>query len=189
MVHLDVLDPDVPAGLAASGLETKPAPDPAEVKRPALILRGPGQKAPPELADIAIELRPDASPVALRELVRVAMENVALKQQVTQFENEAHRRHRQFRELNRIALALSAEKDIQRLQSFILTSMRQLTHADGASLWLKTDEEGEPKLFLASSQNHSIDKITYSAFKVPVAEKTVVGYPVSVPKIQTHAHA
>jgi HD-GYP domain-containing protein (c-di-GMP phosphodiesterase class II) len=189
MVHLYVLDSDLPARLAASGLETEKLPDPAAVERPALILLGPGQKAPTELANIAIELPPDASPVALRELVRVAMENVALKQQVTQLESEAHRRHRQFRELNRIGIALSSEKDIERLQSFILTTMRQLTHADGASLWLKMDEEGEPKLFLASSQNHSIDKSTYSAFTVPVDEKTVVGYTVSVGKSQTYDDA
>ena len=108
MVHLYVLDRDLPAGLAAAGLETEKLPDPAAIEHPALILLGPGEKAPAELAGIAIELPPDASPSALRELVRVAMENVALKQQVTQLEGEAHRRHRQFRELNRIGIALSA---------------------------------------------------------------------------------
>src|ERR1700694_5188294 len=122
---------------------------------------------------------PRAAPrAALAELIRVAMKNVVLKQQVSELEHEAHRRHRQFKELNRIGIALSAEKDIDRLQSFILTTMRNLTHADGPSLWLKMDEDG-PKLFLASSQNHSLDKNTYQAFKVPVDEKSVVGYAVS----------
>src|SRR5690348_736809 len=189
MVHLYVLDSDLPAGLAATGLATERLPDPAAVEHPALILLGPGQKAPTELANIAIELPPHAAPVALRELVRVAMANVALKQQVTQLESEAHRRHRQFRELNRIGMALSAEKDIERLQSFILTTMRQLTHADGASLWLKMDEDGVPKLFLASSQNHSIDKNTYEAFTVPVDESSVVGYAVSVGSPQIYDDA
>src|SRR5260370_11696015 len=171
--HLYVLDRDQPAGLAAAGLETERLVDPEQIEQPALILLGPGQRAPETLADIALELPPDASPSVLRELLRVAMENVALKQQVTHLESEAHRRHRQFRDLNRIGIALSAEKDIDRLQSFILTTMRQLTHADGASLWLKMEDDGAPVLFLASSQNHSIDKSTYSAFKVPVDEKTV----------------
>jgi len=187
--HLYVLEADQPSGLAATGLETETLADPAEIERPALILLGPGQKAPDRLADIAIELPPDASAAALRELVRVAMENVVLKQQVTQLENEAHRRHRQFRELNRIGIALSAEKDIDRLQSFILTTMRQLTHADGASLWLKMEEDGEAKLFLASSQNHSIDKNTYSAFTVPVNDKSVVGYTVSMGTSQIYDDA
>jgi len=187
--HLYVLDRDQSTALAATGLETEKLTDPAQVEQPALILLGPGQQAPEPLAEMAIELPPDASPSVLRELVRVAMENVALKQQVTQLESQAHRRHRQFRELNRIGIALSAEKDIGRLQPFILTTMRQLTHADGASLWLKEEEDGVPKLFLASSQNHSIDKSTYSAFKVPVDDKTVVGYTVSMGASQIYDDA
>jgi HD-GYP domain-containing protein (c-di-GMP phosphodiesterase class II) len=187
--HLYVLSGDQPAGLAASGLETESLPDAAHVEQPALVLLRPGQQAPPELALTTLELPPDASPAAIRELIRVAMENVVLKQQVAQLEGEAHRRHRQFRELNRIGIALSAERDIERLQSFILTTMRQLTHADGASLWLKMDEDGAAKLFLASSQNHSIDKDTYQAFKVPVDERSVVGYTVSVGKSQIYEDA
>jgi HD-GYP domain-containing protein (c-di-GMP phosphodiesterase class II) len=178
--HLYVLDRDQAPGLATTGLQTETLHDPAQIEHPALILLSPGQKAPDPLAEIAVELPADASPAALRDLVRMAMENVVLKQQVAQLETEAHRRHRQFRELNRIGIALSAEKDIDRLQSFILTTMRQLTHADGASLWLKMEEDGGSKLFLASSQNHSLDKNTYSAFKVPVDERSVVGYTVSV---------
>src|SRR5256886_10392451 len=163
--------------------------DPSKVQQPALVVLGPGQKAPEQLAEIAIEVPPDAPPSAVRELVRVGMENIALKRQVTQFEDEAHRRHRQFRELNRIGIALSAEKDIDRLQSFILTTMRQLTNADGASLWLKMEEEGSPKLCLASSQNDSIDKDSYSAFTVPVDERSVVGYTVSTGKSQIYEDA
>src|SRR6266851_203461 len=179
-----------PANLLTElGLDRHPLGDPAEVVHPALILVSPGQLAPAGLDDITIAPPADSSPAALRELLRVAMQNVVLRRQVSQLDEQAARRHRQFRELNRIGIALSAEKDIERLQSFILTTMRQLTHADGASLWLKMDEEGEPKLFLASSQNHSIDKSTYSAFKVPVDEKTVVGYTVSVGKSQTYDDA
>jgi HD-GYP domain-containing protein (c-di-GMP phosphodiesterase class II) len=187
--HLYVLNGDQPQGLAATGLETERLDDAAGIEEPALILLAPGQH-PPAGADVtAVEVPPDAPAAAVREIVRVAMENVALKRQVTQLESEAHRRHRQFRELNRIGIALSAEKDIDRLQSFILTTMRQLTHADGASLWLKMEEDGVPKLFLASSQNHSIDKNTYQAFTVPVDEKSVVGYAVSVGSSQTYDDA
>src|SRR5437879_5466411 len=187
--HLYVLDRDQPTALAATGLQTEKLTDPARIEQPRRSLLGPGRQAPEPLAGMATELPPDASPAALRELVRVAMENVALKQQMTQLEAEAHRRHRQFRELNRIGIALSAEKDIDRLQSFILTTMRQLTHADGASLWLKMEVDGIPKLFLASSQNHSLDKNTYQAFTVPVDEKSVVGYTVSVGKSQIYDDA
>jgi hypothetical protein len=131
--------------LAALGLESRPLTNPAELVRPALILLSPGQLAPEGLADISIELPADAPPSSLRELIRVAMQNVALKQQVSQLEVQAQRQHRQFKELNRIGIALSAERDIAKLQAFILTTMRQLTSADGASLWLKTEVHGEPK--------------------------------------------
>src|SRR5438477_9990758 len=165
--HLYVLDEGQSAGLPATGLETEPLTDPAKVEEPALILLRPGQKVPDRLAPIAVELPADASPAAARELVRVAMENVVLKRQVMQLEDEAHRRHRQFRELNRIGIALSAEKDIARLQAFILTTMRQLTHADGASLWLKVDEEGEAKLVLARREDESTHTNLHSAFLAP----------------------
>src|SRR6266852_3869328 len=179
-----------PAGLLAElGLDSLRLGDPEEVVHPALILVSPGQQAPAGLDDITIAPPADSSPAALRELLRVAMENVVLKRQVSQLDEQAARRHRQFRELNRIGIALSAEKDIERLQSFILTSMRQLTHSDGASLWLKTEDPGGAKLFLASSQNHSIDKNTYSAFKVQVDEKSVVGYAVSVGESQIYDDA
>jgi HD-GYP domain-containing protein (c-di-GMP phosphodiesterase class II) len=175
--------------LAELGLQGQPLKDPAEVVHPAVILVGPGQAAPEGLADITIAPPVDAPLSALRELLRMAMENITLKREVTQLEEQAKRQHRQFSELNRIGIALSSERDIARLQEFILTTMRQLTNADGASLWLTAvGESGEPMLFLASSQNNSIDN-TYQAFKVPVDEKSVVGYTVSVGTSQIYEDA
>jgi HD-GYP domain-containing protein (c-di-GMP phosphodiesterase class II) len=175
--------------LAELGLESQPLTDPAQVVHPALILVGSGQEAPAGLSDITVAAPADASAPALRELLRVAMENVALKRQVTQLEEQTQRQHRQFEELNRIGVALSVERDISKLQEFILTTMRQLTNADGASLWLtSTGDKGEPMLFLASSQNNSIAN-TYSAFKVPVDEKSVVGYTVSMRRSQIYDDA
>jgi response regulator RpfG family c-di-GMP phosphodiesterase len=84
----------------------------------------------------------------------------------------------QLRELNRIGIALTAERDTHKLQDLILTTMRRLTNADGASLWLKTGgDDGQPKLFLSASQNTSINN-PYQAFKVPLDEKSIVGYAV-----------
>lgn len=191
--HIYVLDGQEPSELAtrlaATGLDAEALPAGADLEEPALVVVAPGQDVPEQLAPIALEIPSGASDAAVRELVRLRMENVELKHEVGQLEAEARRRHRQFRELNRIGIALSAEKDIDRLQSFILTTMRQLTHADGASLWRKMDEGGIPKLFLASSQNHSIDKDTYSAFTVPVDDKTVVGYAVTMGESQLYDDA
>ena len=175
--------------LAGAGLESEALGDPAQVVKPALVLLAPGQAAPEGLADIAIEVPGDASPTALRELVRIAMENIVLKQQVTQLEEQARRQHGQFEELNRIGIALSAERDIDKLQKFILTTMQQLTNADGASLWLKRDVDGMPRLALASSQNSSIENDTYQDFTVAVDDKTVVGYAVTTEESQIYEDA
>jgi len=171
------------------GLQSKPLGDADSVIAPALIVLAPGEAAPEGLEDSTMRPPADAPPAALREIFRVALQNAVLKLEVKQLEEQARRQHRQFEELNRIGIALSAERDIGKLQEFILTTMRQLTNADGASLWLKTPgEDGLPKLFLASSQNSSIDN-TYQAFKVPVDEKSVVGYTVTMGTSQIYDDA
>src|SRR5579864_9157429 len=179
----------LPRALAGVGLQSEALGDPAQVIKPALVLLAPGQVAPEGLADIAMAVPGDASPAALRELIRIAIENIALKQQVTQLEEQARRQHNQFEELNRIGIKLSAERDIEKLQKFILSTMQQLTNADGASLWLKRDEDGIPKLALASSQNSSIKDDTYQDFTVPVDDKTVVGYAVTTETSQIYHDA
>src|SRR3982074_975621 len=122
--------------LAALGLETKTLVSAAEVEQPALVVLASGERAPDGLAEIAIEQPDDAPASSVRELIRVAMENLALKRELSQLEEQAQRQHRQFKELNRIGIALSAERDITKLQEFILLTMRQLTHAEGASPWV-----------------------------------------------------
>ncbi len=176
------------AVLAELGLEGTALGEPETVATPAVIVLAPGEAAPEGFEDIAIRPPADAPPAALRELLRVALQNSVLKLEVKQLEEQARRQHRQFEELNRIGTALSAERDIVKLQEFILTTMRQLTNADGASLWLKTIDDDVPKLFLASSQNFSIDN-TYQAFKVPVDEKSVVGYTVTMGTSQIYDDA
>jgi HD-GYP domain-containing protein (c-di-GMP phosphodiesterase class II) len=177
------------AVLAELGLEGTALGSADAVTTPAVIVLAPGEAAPEGLEDLAIRPPADAPPAALRELLRVALHNSVLKLEVKQLEEQARRQHRQFEELNRIGKALSAERDTDKLQDFILTTMRQLTNADGASLWLKTVDDGATKLFLASSQNFSIDKDTYQAFKVPVDEKSVVGYTVTVGTSQMYDDA
>jgi HD-GYP domain-containing protein (c-di-GMP phosphodiesterase class II) len=176
--------------LAEMGHQGTRLEDTTTIVSPALILLGPGQSAPQGLADISIAIPPDSSPAALRYLLHLAMENVRLEQLVRQHEEQARRQHRQFEELNRIGIALSAERDIGKLQEFILTTMRQMTNADGASLWWKTvGEDGQPKLALRASQNASIDQSTYQDFKVPVDEKSVVGYAVTTKTSQIYDDA
>ena len=168
------------AVLAELGLEGTALGSGETVTLPAVIVLAPGEAAPEGLEDMVIRPPADAPPAAVREMLRIALQNSVLNLDVKQLQEQARRQHRQFEELNRIGIALSAERDIAKLQEFILTTMRQLTNADGASLWLKkTGDDGAAVLFLASSQNHSLDKDTYQAFTVKVDERSVVGYTVT----------
>ena len=164
------------AVLEELGLHGMPLSQADLTASPVVVVLAPGEAAPEGLESSAIRPPADAPPAALREILRMGLQNAVLRQEVTQLQEQARGQHRQFEELNRIGIALSAERDIGKLQEFILTTMRQLTNADGASLWLKNDEG--TKLRLSSSQNHSLDKDTYQDFTVPVDETTVVGYTV-----------
>jgi HD-GYP domain-containing protein (c-di-GMP phosphodiesterase class II) len=154
--------------LAELGLAGEPLGDPGSVITPAVIVLASGEAAPEGFESSVLRPPADASPAALRELLRVARREAVV--------------HRQFRDLTQIGIKLSAERDIEKLQQFILTTLRQLTNADGASLWEKekaVGDDGQQKLALRASQNASIDQNTYQAFKVPVDEKSVVGYTVT----------
>jgi len=164
--------------LAELGLAGEPLGDPGSVISPAVIVLASGEAAPEGFESSILRPPADASPAALRELLRVARREAVL--------------HRQFRELNQIGIKLSAERDIDKLQQFILTTLRQLTNADGASLWEKektVGDDGQLKLALRASQNASIDQNTYQAFKVPVDEKSVVGYTVTIGRSQIYDDA
>jgi hypothetical protein len=100
VIHVYVLgnfeQPGLTDVLAELGLEGKPLSDPVDVLEPALILVGPGHEVPAGYSDIAFTPPVDAPQSVLRELLRVAMENVVLKRQVAQLDQQAARRHRQF---------------------------------------------------------------------------------------------
>ncbi len=49
-----------------------------------------------------------------------------------------------FKEFNRVALALSAERDVNRLMELILSKCREVTTADAGSLYLVEEKEEEP---------------------------------------------
>jgi len=75
--------PGLSAVLTELGLEATPLNDQVDVLEPALILIGPGHKAPPGYSDISLAPPVDAPPSVLRELPRVARESVVLKRPFT----------------------------------------------------------------------------------------------------------
>ena len=79
--------------------------------------------------------------------------------------------------LQRIGLALSAERDLVRLQQTIVRSARMLTHADSGSLYLLEDgPEGERVLRFAVAQTGPDDAGTHLGAVLPLSRSSISGY-------------
>ncbi|RYG57538.1 GAF domain-containing protein, partial [bacterium] len=89
--------------------------------------------------------------------------------------SEAALSARRLRHLSQIGLALSAERDIRRLLAMILTASRELTGADGGTLYIvERDKQGDKKLFFRAAQNDSI--IVDQSMTFAVGASSLAGY-------------
>jgi len=89
-----------------------------------------------------------------------------------------------FKELNRVALALSAERDVNRLLDLILTKCREVTTADAGSLYLVEEKDPDPgqwdvkaertlRFVVAQNDSKSLDLKTAS---LPLNRASIAGY-------------
>jgi HD-GYP domain-containing protein (c-di-GMP phosphodiesterase class II) len=89
-----------------------------------------------------------------------------------------------FKELNRVALALSAERDVNRLLDLIVTKCREVTTADAGSLYLVEEKEPDPgvwdaeaeralRFVVAQNDSKSLDLKTAS---LPLNRASMAGY-------------
>ena len=101
-------------------------------------------------------LPPDGDPQALAVALRCAVREAAAADRCFALEHERRRLAGEITKLNRIGIALSAERDPERLLNFILTTARDFTSSDAGSLYiLERDDEGRRLLRFTSSQNDS----------------------------------
>jgi HD-GYP domain-containing protein (c-di-GMP phosphodiesterase class II) len=131
----------------------------------AIILAGKDQPAASQLrlATCYTGEVPAAGPLAA--LARTALETARLRAElgvtrraVTESRTALQQREAALRELQRVAIALSAERDADTLQQLILSKSRELTGADAGSLYLvQTDPEtGVRQLRFQWAQNDSM---------------------------------
>ena len=86
------------------------------------------------------------------------------------------RLERELGELNAIGIQLSAERNLDVLLETILTKAREITRADGGSLYLvEENADGPPRLRFAVAQCESVD-IPFRAVSLPLDHKSVAGY-------------
>jgi HD-GYP domain-containing protein (c-di-GMP phosphodiesterase class II) len=107
---------------------------------------------------------------ALIATVRAAAATLAARDDLQAARGESER-------LIQIGLALSAERDITKLQQTIVRSARELTRADSGSLYLLEEGEGgERVLRFAVAQTGPGDGGTYLGAVLPLSRTSISGY-------------
>ena len=123
-------------------------------------------------------LRP-VTPVRLRHKLERAVDSLGKRSAIRQLEKAYDRRGEELSQLNDIGVALSAERDIDKLLELILQKSREITVADAGSLYLvEPAQEGGNgngnRLCFKLPQN---DSVSVSGFQEKFVDKTsIAGY-------------
>ncbi|MBI2461582.1 MAG: GAF domain-containing protein [Candidatus Rokubacteria bacterium] len=80
----------------------------------------------------------------MRRRLRSTFRHLAARREAKRLTRELADQTFDFNEFNRVAVALSAERDVNRLLEVILTKCRELTMADAGSLYLVEGKEPDP---------------------------------------------
>ncbi len=131
----------------------------------------------PFLAEVL--LRPvTASRLRLR--LERALETVHNRRVIRQLERSVSRKGDELKALNKIGVALSSERDINKLLELILAKSREITGADAGSLYLvergRDDEvDTDDQLRFKLTQNASV-VVPFEEFTMPLNETSIAGY-------------
>ncbi len=117
------------------------------------------------------------SPAPFLRTVRNLFRQLHLERELARKEALLQARETENSELLQVGIALSAERDNDKLLDYILKQLRHIARADAGTLYLleKDKATGEQKLRFKITQNDSNPR-DYSEFVMPLSKKTVSGY-------------
>jgi HD-GYP domain-containing protein (c-di-GMP phosphodiesterase class II) len=109
-----------------------------------------------------------------------ALDTINSRRVIEQLDDALVRKSQELHELNKIGVALSAQRDIDKLLDLILLKCREITAADAGSLYLVErgkDEQNaaDDSLSFQLSQNSSV-AIPFEKAKMPLSEVSIAGY-------------
>jgi len=140
---------------------------------------------PAEGADAVLERLPflddylikPVSPARLKLRFARTLDTIHSRRVIEQLDAAVARKSQELHELNKIGVALSAERDIDKLLELILLKSREITAADAGSLYLVQEgDEGEPSsLLFKLTQNDSV-VLPFEEFTMPLDETSIAGY-------------
>jgi HD-GYP domain-containing protein (c-di-GMP phosphodiesterase class II) len=116
----------------------------------------------------------------LRHRLEKAFEAIHSRRVIRQLERALLRKGEELDELNNIGVALSAERDIDKLLELILRKSREITAADAGSLYLvergkEHDSQGDDLLCFKLTQNDSV-VVPFEEFTMPLDDTSIAGY-------------
>ena len=124
----------------------------------------------------ALPLPATATLQEVRTLLAFAAEQSRLRDKTRQLTQALHSKQGDLQRLVDVGLALSAEKDLERLLGKILTEGRRLSHCDAASLFLvDSRQSGQTQLIFKLTQNSSI-AARFQEQRMPLTTSSIAGY-------------
>ena len=115
-------------------------------------------------------------PAQLDRAIAAAFENIEMSARERAAREDLARAEREMEALNRIGVALSAERDITRLLGLILSKTREITAADGGSLYLvEKVSDHEQRLRFKLTQNDS-RPFPFAEYTLPITETSMAGH-------------
>ncbi|MFI5182771.1 MAG: GAF domain-containing protein, partial [Vicinamibacteria bacterium] len=121
------------------------------------------------------------TPGRIRLRLKKALDAIHDRRVITQLDGALARKKKELDELNKIGVALSAERDINKLLQLILAKSREITAADAGSLYLvergpdqasTTDDQLRFKL----AHNDSLPDLAFEERTMPLNEGSIAGY-------------
>jgi HD-GYP domain-containing protein (c-di-GMP phosphodiesterase class II) len=120
------------------------------------------------------------TPARIRLRLERALETVNSRRIIRQLEEAVARKSKELHELNNIGVALSAERDINKLLEQILAKSREITAADAGSLYLVRrgkdhEKSDDDELRFIRAQNDSV-AVAFEERVMPLKETSIAGY-------------
>lgn len=134
-----------------------------------------GEEPLPEHVRPFLRLPASVPAAVLGSAIDAAMEAARLRRRLADTERELKVARDRKLDLARVGIALTAERDLDRLLALILSTARELVSADAGSLYLIEAHEGIRVLRFVLSQNASVPA-SLSSFTVPVDRTSFAGY-------------
>ncbi|HTP58024.1 MAG TPA: GAF domain-containing protein, partial [Spirochaetia bacterium] len=146
-----------------------------------VLLWNPGGKAPAPEGSLPEDLLYEevfsfTRPADFQRTLRNLFHRLYLERQLEEKDRLLKAKESENSELLQVGIALSAERDNDKLLAYILRQLRQITRADAGTLYLlERDEAGKAQLLFKIAQNDSNPR-DYTEFRTPLDKKKISGY-------------